>query len=231
MHRYLRTLLLFGALCGPVSAQSEKPEAAPPGPALGLADQQKSGDLPPVSNHLSAKASQAFSKRDWAAARSAYLEILKLDPTNALTLANLGAVEQQAGHLGEAQTYFSKAVSINPALQQTWVALGLVSYQNGDLYLALSAFGRAIHEDPMDAKSHSYLALALKQLGWLDAAEAELQRAIEINPGYANAHFNLALMYLERKPPALELGRRHYATALSLGAAKDDLVEEKLKDK
>jgi Flp pilus assembly protein TadD len=104
-----------------------------------------------------------------------------------------------------------------------------VSYEKGDLYLALHAISRAIHEDPTDAKAHNYLAAVSKKLGWLDAAEAELQRAIELDPNYANAHFNLALMYLERKPPGLELAKRHYEKAVSLGAAKDELVEEKLK--
>ena len=52
-----------------------------------------------------------------------------------------------------------------------------------------------------------------------------------IGHGYADAHFNLALMYLDRKPPALELARRHYEKAVSLGAEKDEVVEEKLKEK
>jgi Tfp pilus assembly protein PilF len=70
----------------------------------------------------------------------------------------------------------------------------------------------------------------VKKLGWLDAAEAELQRALELNPDYTNAHFNLALMYLERKPPAIELAKRHYDKAIALGAEKDELVEKKLKE-
>ena len=73
--------------------------------------------------------------------------------------------------------------------------------------------------------------MVVRSLGWLDAAEAELQRAIELKPDYANAHFNLALMYLDRKPPARELARRHYERALALGAEKDDIVEEKLQAK
>jgi Tfp pilus assembly protein PilF len=74
------------------------------------------------------------------------------------------------------------------------------------------------------------LAIVLKTQGWTDAAEAELQRAIELNPDYGIAHFNLALMYLERKPPALELTRRHYDKAVQLGLERDDIVERKLKE-
>lgn len=215
--------------------EPKKDEPAPPpkdgaGATLGVPNQTKTGALPPLTTGLSELASQAFARKDWEAARKYYGEMLQADPLNALTHANLGAVEQQAGRLKEAQALFSRAVAINPDLQQTWVALGLVSYEKGDLYFALHAIGRAIHEDPTDARAHNYLAAVSKKLGWLDAAEAELLRAIELDPNYGNAHFNLCLMYLERKPPALELAKRHYEKAVSLGAARDELVEEKLKE-
>jgi Tfp pilus assembly protein PilF len=87
-----------------------------------------------------------------------------------------------------------------------------------------------VHEDPLDARGHNYLAIATKSLGWTDAAEAELQRAIDLQPEYGLAHFNLALMYLDRKPPAIELAKRHYDKALSLGVEKDEIVERKLKE-
>lgn len=225
------TAISFVLLILPISRaqeskdSKEKPKAA----VMGVPDQNKTGSLPPLTTSLSERAAQAFGRRDWDGARKLYQELLKEDPLNALTHANLAAVEQQAGDLKAAQALFSRAVAINPDLQQTWVALGLVSYEKGDLYYALHAISRAIHEDPTDAKAHNYLAAVSKKLGWLDAAEAELQRAIELNPDYANAHFNLALMYLERKPPALELAKRHYEKAVALGATRDDLVEEKIK--
>lgn len=208
------------------SAKSEDPPAR-----LGLADDSKTGRLPSYTSGLSDLASQAIARKDWDKARGYYLEMLKAEPDNPLALANIGAVEQQTGRLKEAKNYMLRAVKINPALQQTWLALGLVCYDMGDSYLAVSALSRAAHEDPLDPKAHNFLAVVMRSLGWLDAAEAELQRAIELKPDYANAHFNLALMYLERRPPALELARRHYQKAVSLGAEKDDSVEEKLKGK
>ena len=233
MMRAAFVLLLFSVLDsdGILFAQTPqaKPEPESKPTQLGLPNQGKTGSLPPLTTGLSELASQAFARKDWITARKHYREMLAQDPLNALTHANLGAVEQQAGNLTDAQSLFSRALAINPDLQQTWVALGLVSYEKGDLYHALHAISRAIHEDPTDAKAHNYLAAVTKKLGWLDAAEAELQRAIELNPAYGNAHFNLALTYLERKPPALELAKRHYEKAVALGAAPDELVEEKLK--
>lgn len=211
----------------PLGAADEPGKAA----TIGLGDRFKEGTLPPLTSALAERAARAFGQGKWDDARKAYEEILREDPNNALTLANLGAVEQGAGRLKESQDYLQRAVAVNPSLIKTWIALGMVSYEKGDTYLALSALSRAVHEDPADAKAHNYLAVIVKKLGWLDAAEAELQRAIALNPDYANAHFNLALMYLERKPPALELAKRHYDKAVALGAEKDEVVEQKLKEK
>ena len=182
--------------------------------------------LPALAN----KAAQAFAKHDWDAARVAYREMIGTEPENPLAWANLGAVEQQAGKAAAAAECFEKSVMYNPELVQSWLALGLIYSKRGDKYRAMSAFSRAIHEDPLNAQGHNYLAIVAKDLGWTDAAEGELQRAIELNPGYGNAHFNLALMYLERKPPALELAKRHYARATALGVEKDEIVERKLKE-
>jgi hypothetical protein len=201
-------------------------EAAPINPAK----MDKTGMLPPYTKVLGERAAAAFGKQDWPAARKAYQEMLELDDGNALIWANLGAVEQQAGDTKQALECFEKSVQINPKLAQTWTALGLMLQKQGDTYRAISCFTRAIHEEPEDARAHNYLAIAAKGLGWTDAAEAELQRAIELKPDYGIAHFNMALMLLERRPPALELARRHYEKALALGVAKDDVVERRLKD-
>ncbi len=218
-------------LLGPVRPVFSEDKPKEKTASIGIPNQVTTGRLPALTTALSERAANAFGQGKWDEARKAYEEMLQEDPNNALTLANLGAVEQNADHLKAAQSYMMRAVAINPTLQQTWIALGMCSYEKGDTYLALSALSRATHEDPTDAKAHNYLAVIVKKLGWLDAAEAELQRAIELSPDYANAHFNLALMYLERKPPAMELAKRHYDKALSLGAERDEIMEQKLKEK
>ena len=223
-------------LAADANKKSEKPEAAPAKPPsadepqLGIANPSKTGLLPRDTTALGKKAADAFGKRDWAGARAAYREMLEVDPENALVWANLGAVEQQAGKLEVAAECLEKSVRYNPTLVQSWLALGLTYSAKGDKYRAMSAFSRALHEDPLDARAHNHLAIVAKYLGWTDAAEAELQRAIDLNPDYGIAHFNLALMYLERKPPAIELAKRHYTKATALGMEKDEIGERKLKE-
>lgn len=205
---------------------------APPSaiPAFNIAPVEKTGTLPPDTSILAQKAATAFGEQNWAAARAAYQEMLELDAKNALAWANLGAVEQQAGNSQAALECFETSVGINPRLSQSWNAIGLIHSNKGDTYMAISAFSRAIHEEPTDARAHNYLAIAVKNLGWTDAAQAALMRAIELNPEYRTAHFNLALLYLDQKPPAIELARLHYQKAVALGAEKDEIVERRLKE-
>ncbi len=221
----IRLLLLFFSLVLPSAllAQDFTPplQRVPIGPG---------GTLPPDTMILSKKAAEAFGKKDWGTARSAYQEMLKLDPENALAWANLGAVEQQSGHVREAIECFEKSVLYHPSLVQSWNALGLLHSAKGDTYLAMSMFTRAIHEDPTDAHAHNYLAITTRNLGWNSSAESELQRAIELNPKYGIAHFNLALLYVDQKPPSIELAKRHYQKALALGVEKDEIVERRLKE-
>ncbi len=218
---------LHAADAGKPAAAKVNAESAP---QLGLANSGKTGLLPLNTASLANRAAQAFAKHDWDAARVAYREMIDAEPENALAWANLGAVEQQAGKPEAAVECFEKSVKFNSELVQSWLALGLIYSGRGDKYRAMSSFARAVHEDPLDARAHNYLAIVAKDLGWTDAAEGELQRAIELNPTYGIAHFNLALMYLERKPPALELAKRHYVKATALGMEKDEIVERKLKE-
>ena len=218
---------LHAADAGKAASGATKPDATP---SLNVANSGKTGLLPANTTSLANKAAEAFAKRDWDTARLAYREMIDAEPENPLAWANLGAVEQQAGKPAAAAECFEKSVRFNPELVQSWIALGLIYSGTGDKYRALSAFARALHEDPLDARAHNYLAIVAKDLGWTDAAAAELQRAIELSPEYGIAHFNLALMYLDRKPPALELARRHYTKATSLGVEKDEIVERKLKE-
>ncbi len=218
-------LLLLAILGSTLLHAEDKPKAPL---KLGGGDLSKTGVLPPATSTLANKAATAFSKQDWATARKAYREMLQFDPENPLTWANLGAVEQQSKNSDAAIACFEASVRFNAQLVQSWTALGLLYSGKGDRYKAVSAFTRALHEDPNDARSHNYLAIEAKGLGWNDTALAELQRAIEINPDYGLAHFNLAAMYLDQKPPAKTLARRHYDKALSLGVEKDEVLEAKL---
>jgi tetratricopeptide (TPR) repeat protein len=191
---------------------------------------QKMGRIPSSAAVLGDKAANAFSKGDWSTARTAYREMLTMDPENALVWANLGSVELRDNNTDQALTCFEASVRFNDKLVQSWLALGNILSRRGDRYRALSCFSRAVHEEPLDPKAHLYLAIEAKNLGWRDTALQELQRSIDLKPDYGLAHFNIATIYLDQKPPSLTLAKQHYEQALALGEPKDDVLERKLKE-
>lgn len=183
------------------------------------------------STAASRRAVAAMQENDWLSARRAWNEVVRLDPANAGAWSNLGKVEHQLGELKTAAEHLEKAVALKPALSDSWVTLGLVYMELAAPMRAVSCLTRAVHENPADPQPRNALAIILKKVGWTAAAESELQKAIDLEPKFAEAHFNLAVMYLERRPPALEMARRHYSAARQLGSEPDTVIEEQLSGK
>jgi len=170
----------------------------------------------------------AMRNRDWKRAAAAWEQSVKLEPGNAGAWANLGKVQLQLKETAAAIASLEKAVAVQPALAEAWMALGMAYDKEKAPMRAVSCLTRAVHENPADARTHNSLAIVMKRVGWTGAAESELQKSLDLDPRYAEAHFNLAVMYLERRPPALEMARRHYEAARELGAEPDKEMEAQL---
>lgn len=216
-----------GLLCAPAAekraATDQKKEPAAAAPAGG-----GGGAAAPEPSPQFRRAVGAMRAGQWKAARTAWEAVLRDEPANAAAMANLGKVLCQLQDYPAAQSVLEKATALKPSLSDSWLMLGQTWLARQSPMMAVSCMARGVAENPSDAGGHNSLAIALKQAGWTDAAEAELQKALDLNPSFGEAHFNLAVMYLERKPPSLEMGRRHYRRALELGAAPDALVEKQI---
>jgi Flp pilus assembly protein TadD len=88
------------------------------------------------------------------------------------------------------------------------------------------ALASAMLQDDPGATVGDFLGVVIGRQGWIDGAQQELRRAVELDPAYADAHYNLAAFYLEEKPPAVELAKRHYFKAVELGVEKDPAMEK-----
>jgi tetratricopeptide (TPR) repeat protein len=195
---------------------------------IGSAPSSEIGALPPLTSAIGKRAAKAFLKGNLLEARDAYLEILKSDPENAPTLANLGATFLELKQYTLAREHLEKALQANPALHQARTILGVTYLRSGDSYRAISALSRVVAEDPRNARAHNYLAVATLERGWTTAAERQLQEAVSADPGFAEAHYNLAIRYMEKKPPAVELARRHYQRAIDLGATPSSRLHTRI---
>ncbi|MCB1232467.1 MAG: tetratricopeptide repeat protein [Verrucomicrobiae bacterium] len=210
------------------SSQFAKNES-PSGVALGVLEKEVDNQgLPEALEGLAKQGALASAEQDWPRAREAYLKMIDAAPQNALAFANLGIVEYRMEDYEAARSALRRSLQLNPTISQNWITLGLVYHREGNYELAIASLARALHEDSRDPRAHLYMAVVINDYGWGAAAVTELQRAIQLDPNYADAHFNLALMYLEQKPPAIELARRHYYVAIDLGAAPDKELERQV---
>ncbi|MFZ4598065.1 MAG: tetratricopeptide repeat protein [Terrimicrobiaceae bacterium] len=184
--------------------------------------------VPTIAKEAAAEGNVAFARKDFATARRAYERVLELAPDNLLGLVNLGVVEFTAGNKERATELLRRAVQIRIETPPAWLTLGIIYMDQERFDEALAALTQAVWLDPRNARARNYLGVVIGRKGWIDGAQSELRRAVELDPEYADAQFNLAAFYLEEKPPAIELARRHYYRAIELGAQTDPDIEKVL---
>ena len=185
--------------------------------------------VPTIAKEAAAEGNAAFLRKDYAAARKAYQRVVDLVPDNPLGLVNLGVVEFSTGNLDKAEELLKKAVAMRLETPAAWLTLGIIYMDKEQFDAALAALSQAVLQDPRNPRARNYLGVVVGRKGWIDGAQSELRRAVELDPSYSDAHYNLAVFYLEEKPPAIELARRHYYRAIELGAEKDAAIEKVLK--
>lgn len=184
--------------------------------------------VPEVAREAAAEGNRAFLEGDYETARKAYRRVLDLAPGNLVGLVNLGAVEFRAGNHEEAEKLLLEAVNKKLDNAPAWLTLGILYYENRRLDEAHAALAQAVLYDKANPRAHNYLGAVFGAKDWLDGAAAELRRAVQIDPAYRDAHYNLAVIYLQQRPPAVELARRHYYRSIELGGQPDPEIEKKL---
>ena len=173
--------------------------------------------LPNGSAPLVAEAQRYFSDGEYGKAEADYRQILQLNPTNELVLANLAAIELQENKLADAEEYITAALAQSPNDAYNLLVFGEVEYSQQKYDDAMDTLSRAAKLDPQNPQIQNYLGVTLSRKGLQAQAETALRKAIELAPNYGAAHNNLALLYLGEKPPMVELARWHYQKALDLG--------------
>jgi tetratricopeptide (TPR) repeat protein len=109
-------------------------------------------------------------------AKSAYLELLKVDPCHFAALNELGTLALSTGHRSAAQTAYTRAVQCHPDNPVGRVNLGNVQFENGELEAAREQYQAALVSKDDLAEAHQGLARTLEQMGQAAAAEPHWQR-------------------------------------------------------
>lgn len=184
--------------------------------------------VPEVARESAAEGNAAFEKGDFAAAAKAYRRVVDLAPGNIVGLVNLGMAESRLSHYEEAEKALKEALRQRLETGAAWLALGMMYYEQRRYDDAFAALAQAARYDSANPRTHHYLGVVMGAKGWLDGAADELRRAVRIDPAYRDAHYNLAVIYLQQKPPAVELARRHYYRSIELGGPPDREIEKTL---
>ena len=198
-------------------------------PLAGRSDQTNAPVMEPEVHQAFESGLAKFQAGQFQEAKTAFARVTELLPNYSGGWINLGSAEYRLDELDKAEEHLRKAVHLDPDVTQAWLTLGIIAFRKGELDASLAALSQAIYLEPDNAHAHMYLGVLARKRGWLDAAEDQLRKAVELDEDYAEAHFNLAMVYTERKPPAIELARRHYYRALQLGAHADPDMDRLLK--
>lgn len=188
-------------------------------------------ELPAGAVALVAEAQRSFAERRFDEAEQKYLQVLRQDERNVVTLANLAIIQMELDRLDEAERHARQAVAVAPNDAYSHLVLGQIKLRQRSADEAMDALSRAAQLDARSAEIQNFLGIALSQKGLRAPAETALRRAIQLDPGYASAHNNLAVIYLNQNPPMVELARWHYQKALNAGHAKNSELEKALNAK
>jgi hypothetical protein len=139
------------------------------------------------------------AKGDDAAAKQAYLEVLRLDSTHFAALNELGALAKASGHRSAARTAYLQAVQSHPGNPIGHVNLANLLLEDGDVSGARPHYEAALGIDADLPEAHQGLALILTELAD-EAAEPHWQRGFAhhaiVRKPYRGTGFGMPLLLL-----------------------------------
>jgi tetratricopeptide (TPR) repeat protein len=201
---------------------------AAPQPAAASEEQKSIKELPEGSGQLVAEAQKYFAEKQYDKAEDNYQKILQRDENNTLVLGNLAAIEMEQSKLDEAEKHLATAIAQNPDDAFNLSMMGYLKFRQGKYDDALNILSRAANLDPQNPEIENYLGVTLSHKGLQVQAETALRKAVQLAPTYAAAHNNLAVIYINQKPPLVQLARWHYQKALDAGQPHNPELEKAL---
>jgi tetratricopeptide (TPR) repeat protein len=124
---------------------------------------------------------QAQHSKEYPVALKEYLAVLKIQPTNAIALYDLGTLWDQQGIRRNAEYYYRRVIDIEPAYWQALYNLAIIRTKVGATQEAVSLYKRVIAADPNYASAYFNLGLLLAAAGDSKASTKAINRALKLN--------------------------------------------------
>jgi tetratricopeptide (TPR) repeat protein len=131
---------------------------------------------------------------DLTAARAAFEESRRLDPSVMAPACNLGLLLARSGQARDALVLLEEAALLDLDRTEALEALASTHGQSGQWEAAVRVLDEALSRQPESPRILAALAYPLLQLGQPEAARKSLVRALEIDKDYAPALFNLTIL-------------------------------------
>ena len=138
---------------------------------------------------------QALLSTDLAAAKSALLKALEIEPDSVPALSKLGDIFVRENDYPHAIDYYRKAAELQPLLPHTFFNLGYIYADTENYSQAKEMYARVVELEPdyLDEALFN-LAMVQEELGERRQCLQNLKRALEINPQNVSAAANLKLL-------------------------------------
>lgn len=175
------------------------------------------------------EADRLFSAGDALDAEKIYRSLVASSPDDPVLLTKLAIAQLELGRNTLASATLNKVLQITPGDVPAAMNLANAQTRLGNVVEAARILRDVLASDPDNAVAYNYLGIALgKTRGrHLEAREAFV-KSVELDDDNQNAHFNLAISYARTEPTSLEMARKHYEIAKTLGAPPDVAFEKML---
>ncbi|NQW00812.1 MAG: tetratricopeptide repeat protein [Rhodospirillales bacterium] len=149
-----------------------------------------------------------------AEAKTAFQQVLEIDPEQPVALQFLGVISHQQGDSDSAVELIRRAIAVKPDYADAHSNLGLVLKARGDLDEAVTSYRQAVATKPDHADALFNLGNLLKLQEKQDEAVVSYRRALAVRPDHVDTHYNLAATLHELGQ--LEDAKASYQKALAL---------------
>ena len=122
--------------------------------------------------------------------------LIKLDPSNADAVYNLGYMYSTLKRYREAIQTFKSVLELRPNFEYAYANLGNCYFQVKNYSQAVWAYRKLVEIAPENTDAWFNMAVSHMQLKQFNSALKTLRRTIELRPGYGVAYYNLAVVYM-----------------------------------
>lgn len=143
---------------------------------------------------LGARAARA---RNWAEAKTHFLEQATLDPSDAGAWNDLAVAEDQLGEFREALSHLEAALELRGDDATLRNNIGVVHVHRGDYASAEAAFRQVLLAEPTFHRAWHNLGVVLGARGDRGGAATAFRRASDLAPADASTLYNLAILMRE----------------------------------